>query len=66
MNTEAEEGHREEHPCQCPVLPGGMQSADVGRGLGTGPLAMWVPKPHFVAASSWPCEWPVKAEPGES
>lgn len=66
MNREAEEGHREEHPCQCPVLPGRMQRADSSRPLDTGPLAMWVSPPHFVSASSWSREWPVKAKPGES
>jgi len=30
MNQEAEEGHGEEHPCQCPVLPRGMQGAGGG------------------------------------
>lgn len=52
MNMEAEEGHGEKRPCQCPVPPGGMQGAGGGRpgglcpgGVGTGPPATGLP--HF-------------------
>lgn len=30
MNVKAEEGHREGHPCQCPMLPGGVLGGDGG------------------------------------